>query len=341
MSRAEHLLEQEEECQAEQQNHHSVRDRQADQQDKVRDRPEQTEGRNLWNQPLVQQEEEDDWSELTGRDEHLLGQETEHQAEQQKQQRLENHRAEPRNARSSEPEIECKAEHHHRAGYWRDQAEKGDRGDEEEWIIGVTQNTRQSSTIPDAVARYVGVPITSNQVSILISNNSGSGECQAEQRNQVTGQPEQTKERNHQELLKVQPGAENCKGRSVSRAEHLPRPKAKCRAEQQTHPAVKPGTVSRAEHLPGRGAQCQAEQQIHPQVRLGAGDDWGGSVSRAEHLPRPGEQCQAEQQIHPQVGLGARDDQSGVAQAEQPECDKRWDELLELCREYPYWRPNC
>ena len=44
VSRAEHLLGQEEECQAEQQNHHSVRNRQADLQDKVRDRPEQLRG---------------------------------------------------------------------------------------------------------------------------------------------------------------------------------------------------------------------------------------------------------------------------------------------------------
>ena len=113
------------------------------------------------------------------------------------------------------------AGHQHSAGDGKDQAEKGERGDEEEQTRGVTQKIRQSSTIPDAVARYVGVPIANNHVPTLNDNNSGSGDCQAEHWN-------------------VQPEAEDGWSGSVSQAEHVPGSEARCQAGQQNHQPVKP-----------------------------------------------------------------------------------------------------
>ena len=82
--------------------------------------------------------------------------------------------------RSQEGGRDCQAGHQHSGGDVRGQAEKGERGDAEEQPRGVTHNIRQSSTIPDAVARYVGFPIANNHVPKLNDNNSGDGDCQAE-----------------------------------------------------------------------------------------------------------------------------------------------------------------
>ena len=294
----------------------------------MRDQPEQAEGRDQLNQPIVQPETEEDWSELVGQAEHLRRPETEGQTEQQKHQRLEEHRAEPLDP---QPGIGSQAEHQHRAGDWKDQAEKRDRGDEEEQTLGVTQNIRQSSAILDAVARYVGVPISNNHVPILNDNNSGGRDCQAEHWNQV--QPEAEEDRsgsgNQAEPLRgsearcqaeqqnhttVQPETKDAWGGSVSRAEHLLRQKVRCQVEQQSQEAenfwggpvnqaehlnrpeekCQAGPVGRAEHQPVPGKICQAEQQNHPKMQLEAGDGWGGSVTRAEHQPRSEEQSQAD-----------------------------------------------
>ena len=279
VGRAEHLPRQEVKCQAEQQNHQEVRDCQADQQDKVRDQPEQTEGRDQLNQSIVQPEAEEDWSELVGQAEHLRRPETEGQTEQQKHQRLEEHRAEPLDP---QPGIGSQAEHQHRAGDWKDQAEKRDRGDEEEQTLGVTQNIRQSSAILDAVARYVGVPISNNHVPTLNDNNSGGGDCQAEHWNQV------------------QPEAEEDRSGSGNQAEPLRGSEARCQAEQQNHPTVQPeaedawgGSVSRAEHLLRQEVKCQAEQQNHQSAR----DCQNEQAEGRDHWnPHPEMKCQAEHQ---------------------------------------------